>query len=263
KKLKATPESLKEQIPILFGNVTMKGGQLNYRLNEDKSLSVDSLNFDDHRAVAHGLKLRSNDPLPPYLTDTLDRSIWVDISLKRLEINRYNFELSEAKKQLKSTSITLDGLCSTLYKNKRLPEDTLNASSRDSSFLRRLPLKFNADTIRLSHAEVDYHELFKTDRAKPFEDRLVLQLENYDMAVYGVSFDAKAKEDRELPFASTDFSVSGDRARYRLNSTEIFQIDSLAIKKHWAAAFQPRILPIVDQEKFSRRKSPKPDWVKA
>src|SRR5699024_5604089 len=107
KKLKATPESLKEQIPILFGNVTMKGGQLNYRLNEDKSLSVDSLNFDDHRAVSHGLKLRSNDPLPPYLTDTLDRSIWVDISLKRLEINRYNFELSEAKKQLKSTSITL------------------------------------------------------------------------------------------------------------------------------------------------------------
>lgn len=259
KDLKASEKSLKQKIPFLFEDILMQGGELYYQVNKDKYVDVDSINFDAYHALIYHLELKSNKTLSAYRKSPFNKENWVKMSLEKLQVYNYKFNLYAEQKKLTGSKIDLEGLCVSAYTDKRFSGDSVKVNT-DSSSLSWFPLQIKVDTFNLKQIGFQYNELRHDDETESDKERSVIQLDDYNFHIYEASF-GQGGEDPNFPLAYKDFAVKGNLFRYRLNTLQFIQLDSVDIKTHNALIYHPEIYSNLNRKQYANRKFNQNDWI--
>lgn len=153
-------ETLKEKIPVRFGNYTASVNQTFLRVSSFENLEINSLNLENKDLTVHQAKLKtkySEQELSKHITKERDH---FKVILDSLVLKEIDFGFSEDQFFASSSLLKIGSPRLELYRDKLVADD-LKRKPLYSKMLRTLPILLTVDSLAISNANIIYKEKVK------------------------------------------------------------------------------------------------------
>ena len=242
-------KTLKETIPFQFKDYKIQINKIAYTVNQLQDVMVNEALIQPSIITFNTIEYKPRFSREKYVEVIPYEKDLMNLKMKQLQINDYDYSITEAFKLFAARYIELDSLDFSIYRDKTVRDDT-REKDLYSKMLREMKLKLAIDSVKVKNTHLEYEELIQKRRppGRIFFDDLNMNIytitnQNLDRANFpetkidvNTSFMGKSPFKVDWNFKINDendvFIISGNSFNIPESSINSFFAPAMGMKTH-------------------------------